>query len=137
MKYFNNPLNIRYASRNQWKGQIRPKCGFCQFSDSMFCYRAGFLLVRQYMKRGKVTYSQIIETFAPPSENNTSSYVSFVCDKMKVFPFDIPSSFYDVIQLLYFMSWFEQGSVNELSRLVDIIDWFRENTNFLRCRIIG
>ena len=75
----NNPLNIRYSVKNRWIGQTGETRGFCNFSSTVYCVRAcAYLLMRSYRKRGKRTYAELIETFAPPVENPTHDYVTFV-----------------------------------------------------------
>lgn len=82
MKYRNNPLNIRYNSANNWQGQLRPKNGFCQFSDLYHGFRAGVRLIIRYRSFGVKTIERIIGRFAPPSENKTEQYIDYVCKRM-------------------------------------------------------
>ena len=76
----NNPFNIRYNNFNHWKGLIgKDKYGFCIFYSMDFGLRAGIVLLRTYIKRYHLTnVSSIIKRFAPPSENNTHNYISFL-----------------------------------------------------------
>lgn len=80
MKYKNNPLNIRVGSN--WFGLAGSRNGFCEFDSVAYCIRASLMILRSYSLRGIVTIGDIIRTWAPPSENNTNSYVSFVCMKV-------------------------------------------------------
>lgn len=76
----NNPLNI-IKSNNRWKGKILngTDTKFEQFLDMRFGYRAGMIVLRTYITKYKLTsVSQIIERFAPSSENNTRAYISYV-----------------------------------------------------------
>lgn len=82
MKYRNNPLNIRHNPANNWRGQIRPKNGFCQFVDLYHGFRAGVRLIIRYRYYGITTIDKIIARFAPPSENKTDHYISYVCNRM-------------------------------------------------------
>lgn len=50
MKYKNNPFNIRYNPENNWKGQIEPKNGFCQFSDIRYGFRAAYIIIYNYSR---------------------------------------------------------------------------------------
>ena len=77
-----NPGNIR-NSRTTYKGEVVPSQdkAFKQFVSMAFGYRAMFVLIRYYYKRlGLKTIRQIINRYAPPVENNTSSYIQRVCD---------------------------------------------------------
>lgn len=108
----NNPLNIRYNKRNSWIGlSANPsRKGFCRFDRLVYCYRAAYIIIfRSYYNRGLRTYSAIINAYAPPTENDTCSYVDYVCNRLKVFPFDIPSSVNDRLSLLSAMSYYECG----------------------------
>lgn len=78
-----NPLNIRYSSKNNWKGLIGNQNGFCVFYDDAFCYRAGLYILHSYFRRGILLLEDIIETWAPPSENDTEAYVSYLCSRFK------------------------------------------------------
>lgn len=74
----NNPLNIRYAKRNQWKGQTGSQKGFCTFETLELGYRAALVLARNHVWKGNSTLAKLISVWAPESENNTGRYISFV-----------------------------------------------------------
>ena len=81
----NNPLNIRLSS-NCWLGKVTPSTDgeFEQFKSVEFGIRAGFIILRTYIRRHGVKYiTQLIERFAPASENNVTAYVTRVCDLSK------------------------------------------------------
>lgn len=114
MKYKNNPANIRYNSANIWLGQIEPKNGFCQFKDMEYGLRALMFLIRNYIvKHRKRSVSQIINRFAPVSENNTSAYIRFCTTFLSernysstvISPVD--GGFYALIQAI---CWFESNT---------------------------
>lgn len=110
----NNPLNIRYNPFNHWKGQIGFTRGFCDFSSLEFGIRTAIYLVKiSYAKKGCKTYYEIIRRFAPPTENNTDSYVRFVCDKLSVLPFDVPVTNSEWINLINVMSIYEGNPVSK------------------------
>lgn len=121
----NNPLNIRLNAANAWKGKITPNTdgAFEQFSDMAYGYRAALYLLRKYIKQGYTTIGSIITRWAPPSENNTNSYINHVVNIMNdtfgrnVTPFDaISSSDADSLcQMAYAMSIIENGNT-ELTR---------------------
>lgn len=141
MKYTrNNPLNIRYSEKNQWLGQTGERNGFCVFSEEKYGWRAAFVLLKNYYKKGYRSISQIIHRFAPASENPTSSYVSFVSDKLQQFGYEAYGvEFKDaqldlgndmvVVDLLVVMSMFESGQKCQSdyvrSQLKDFIQKFK------------
>lgn len=87
MKYKNNPFNIRFNHLNHWKGLLGNDRGFCTFMSLNYGIRtAAYLLMISYRKRGKRTYAELIETFAPSLENPTFKYVQFVTDRLGKFP---------------------------------------------------
>lgn len=77
----NNPLNIRLSGTN-WQGQITPSGdkSFCQFETMAYGYRAAMRNIRTYILGGTKTIEQIISKWAPTSENNTSGYITRVCN---------------------------------------------------------
>lgn len=77
----NNPLNIRRNPANRWQGRLQSPTDpqFEQFEDMLFGFRAAFVLIRTYMRqRGVSSLAQIVNLWAPPSENNTAAYISSV-----------------------------------------------------------
>lgn len=75
----NNPFNIKYSPKNLWKGKIPDDKKldriFEEFNSLHMGIRAGVLLIAGYINRGYDTVWQIISRFAPPSENDTRSYL--------------------------------------------------------------
>lgn len=126
MKYLNNPLNIRFAVNNNWKGVLGEVNGFCTFYSLKYGFRAAWLVLRSYRKRGIKSIKDIITTWAPPGENATYNYIKFVTDKMKLFPWDEINTEYDYVRLVFYMAWFEQGSLDGLPHLRDLFDVKRE-----------
>lgn len=80
----NNIFNIRTGEK--WIGRMPTggTNGFVDFVSVPYCVRAALCIIRSYNKRGIVDIESIINTWAPPSENNTSAYISFVCDRLSV-----------------------------------------------------
>jgi hypothetical protein len=76
----NNPLNIRHAG-NQWVGMRKvqtDKC-FVQFVSRKYGYRAAFVLLHNYIRKGKDTIGKIVAKWAPSSDgNNTQAYINYV-----------------------------------------------------------
>ena len=105
----NNPLNIRRNPANQWQG-LRPVQAdklFCQFKAMKWGLRAAIRLMENYIRRGAQTPRQIISRWAPPSENDTASYVRKACQRAGLDP-DFPVLFWaDSKKLLRAMCWIE------------------------------
>lgn len=79
-----NPLNIRLGKSKPWKGEIRPSqdVAFAQFKSMAFGYRAAFKLLRNYQElHGCRRLSDFISRWAPPSENDTQSYIATVAKR--------------------------------------------------------
>jgi hypothetical protein len=86
----NNPLNIRYNSVNNWKGQVSDDGGYVVFDTVENGLRAAALLLnRYYVGYGLKSVSGIIRRWAPAFENDTSAYVGHVSSKLRVLPGDI------------------------------------------------
>ncbi|MCH2025812.1 MAG: hypothetical protein MK172_08730 [Verrucomicrobiales bacterium] len=97
----NNPGNIR-ASSSAWQGKIpldlnmdstlvngNPvrKVDFEQFTEYRFGIRAMIKLLKNYQENeGLATIRGMITRWAPPFENNTSSYVTNVANKVGIDP---------------------------------------------------
>ena len=78
-----NPLNIRFSKDTNWMGsKLKSSKGFVVFATFGFGYRAAVMILRNYAKRGLTTVPQIIETWAPRSENNTVAYIKAVLDNL-------------------------------------------------------
>jgi len=87
-----NPGNIRDSIYNNWNGKTGVDgAGFVIFSDARFGIRAIGKTIDSYQRRSVLTIAQIIETWAPPSENNTASYIQSVAARMATSPDYIPS----------------------------------------------
>lgn len=75
----NNPLNIRNTA-NTWQGENTPDGStFETFVSMPYGYRAGMVLLHNYVKGGTDTLRKIISKYAPPSDNNpTDAYIANV-----------------------------------------------------------
>ena len=85
----NNPLNIRIG--NVWLGEVLdPKDpNFEQFTSMVYGVRAGFVLLRRYIRHyHRTTVPQVIAAWAPTTENETNKYVERVCELSKISPTD-------------------------------------------------
>lgn len=106
----NNPANIR-KSFTKWLGLVSPeKCkdsSFCEFTSMEFGIRAFLILCRTYrQKYGISSVTGFIHRFAPPSENQTDKYVSFVLSYMYSDKLHFESD-YDL--LAFYIFKFENG----------------------------
>ena len=76
----NNPGNIRHSS-SQWQGKSATQTDteYVQFDNPVWGIRALAKLLKNYQSRyGLNTINEIINRWAPPSENITSAYVDNV-----------------------------------------------------------
>lgn len=76
----NNPLNIR-KSKSVWQGTsaVANNTPFVRFKSNFWGWRAALLIMsRTYYERGWRTPKQIIEHWAPYTENDTLGYIKFV-----------------------------------------------------------
>lgn len=81
-----NPGNIR-QSRIRYKGEVHPSTDthFKQFETMAWGFRAMFVLLDTYRVRyGLKTLQQMIERYAPPSENDTTGYVNFITRRTRI-----------------------------------------------------
>ena len=90
----NNPGNIRHSD-DRWDGLSPEQTDgeFCQFVDPQHGIRViAKLMVVYQQKYGCGSVSQIINRWAPPSENDTGDYANFVASRLGVdvnFPIDV------------------------------------------------
>lgn len=79
----NNPGNIRHVPGTVWQGQSAQQTddAFVQFTDPVYGIRAIARIMRAYEKQGIHTLADAIDRWAPPNENNSSAYVSAVCQE--------------------------------------------------------
>ena len=108
-----NPGNIR-ITKDKWQGlrEVQEDKEFFQFTEMKWGYRAMIRTLQNYRKRhGCETIADFIRRWAPPTENNTVTYIRFVCEKMGV-----PSVFVPNVEnkaamcmFAYAISYFENG----------------------------
>lgn len=101
----NNPLNLVYSKNNNWHGQLRGQKGrFCAFESMVWGFRAAAMTLKKYITSyNRKTIRQIINAWAPPSENDTRNYAKFVADTSNV-GIDEPIVFTDMVRMLRIMS---------------------------------
>ena len=80
----NNPLNIRHSA-DHWQGAREEQTdkAFVQFNTMAYGYRAAWKTLQTYYKRLKekkkhFTVENIIQRWAPPTENDTKQYIRTV-----------------------------------------------------------
>lgn len=91
----NNPLNIRIG--NVWLGEVQEPTDpdFEQFISMYYGVRAGFVLMRRYIKHYKrTTIPAIISAWAPATENDTQRYIDHV-SQLSGIPIDAQLDFND------------------------------------------
>jgi hypothetical protein len=90
-----NPGNIRKDGL-MWKGEIEgTDKNFKTFRTMGYGYRAIFVTLNSYFKKGFNTITKIINRYAPSSENATQAYINFVSKQSGISP-DTILSFNDV-----------------------------------------
>ena len=110
----NNPCNIRISS-SAWLGKISPSQddAFEQFDTPEHGIRAAAKLFLTYFREYKLTTIQgLINRWAPPEENNTSSYVaqvSLVVGAQSCAPIDL-TNLTTLTNLIVGVIWHENGS---------------------------
>lgn len=91
----NNPLNIRIG--NKWQGEVKYPTdkAFEQFVSMEYGLRAGFIILRRYIRNyGRNTIARIVAAWAPANENNTRAYVLAVSKRTRL-NYDLPVRFQD------------------------------------------
>lgn len=81
----NNPGDFRTGE--PWQGAIGSEGGFITFSDITWGLRALALdIINNINGKGVDTISKFITKYAPPSENDTAGYISFVSAQTGIGP---------------------------------------------------
>ncbi|MBY5920421.1 virion protein [Ferrimonas balearica] len=71
-----NPGNIRHNPANPWLGMKGVDTGgFVRFGTPFYGLRAMAKVLLSYRQRGLYSLSQVISTWAPATENDTSAYI--------------------------------------------------------------
>jgi hypothetical protein len=117
----NNPLNI-VINGDKFQGEIIPSGDkrFKQFQSAAYGYRAGFVTLGTYLtKYNRNTVEKIINSWAPPFENDTVNYVTLV-EKWSGVPKDkvlTLESGVDYLQIVAAMSRVENGVISLISEV--------------------
>ena len=116
----NNPGNIRDVPGQTWRGQIGVSdSGFVIFSDPTYGIRAMGIILDNYRDLYDLrTIREMITRWAPPAENPTESYITFVSN-MTGIPADRRITFFtwwrDKNKIVKAMIEFESGMRNQYS----------------------
>ena len=108
----NNPLNIRIG--NTWLGERSNPTdpAFEEFVSMAYGIRAAFVILRRYIRRyHRDTIQQIIQTWAPVTENATQKYIDCVCHRTGLRP-DVAIAYEDretMCKLVQAMAFVECG----------------------------
>lgn len=123
-----NPGNIR-ITKDKWQGlrEVQEDKEFFQFKAMKWGYRAMIRTLQNYRKRhGCETIADFIRRWAPPTENNTVTYIRFVCEKMGVPSVFVPNveSKPAMCMMAYAIAYFENGvepQMEEISEGWDLL----------------
>lgn len=85
----NNPGNLRFIVSNPWNGQVGDDGGYGIYSSAPLGTRALGKQLLKYSNAGRRTVRDVIATWAPPNENNTTAYVLDVAAQLGVDPDEI------------------------------------------------
>lgn len=120
-----NPANIRRSS-TKWAylRKTQSDTQFCQFTEMKYGIRAFFVLMRTYRyKYGLKTPSQILQRFAPPSENDLNAYRSFLSSHL----IDIEKPILSDLMYCIFAKWifrYESNFICSTAYLEDLLKEF-------------
>ena len=102
----NNPGNIKKGSK--WIGLsfLQSDKHFCKFQSIEYGIRAIFKILETYRrKHGINTMASMIYRWAPPSENNTVSYINIVKKRTNINPDELLSiiEYPKIVEAIIFM----------------------------------
>lgn len=118
----NNPLNIR-KSAAKWKGEVQPSIdpAFKQFRTMAYGYRAAIVTLRTYQRKYHLrSITEMINRWAPDSENNTKAYIDTVSKRTGI-PSGFPVNMDDghvACQIVAAMSYVENGVAAKMQDVV-------------------
>lgn len=83
----NNPGNLEFSKTNPWSGQTGDDGRFAKFETPEHGIRALGRNLLSYQRQGIDTVGDIINRWAPPTDNNnTDAYIKSVCAQLGVTP---------------------------------------------------
>jgi hypothetical protein len=119
----NNPANLRGADV-PWFGKTGYRNGFSVFSKMEYGVTALHTDLSAKLAKGVNTIDKIITMFAPPSENNTASYIKFAVQKTGLSK-DAILNKNDIPVLMHAIMLMETGTnlgVNSIVRIVNSVN---------------
>lgn len=127
-----NPGNIE-RSKDVFQGEVVPSQDkrFKQFQNMAYGYRAMFVTLDTYRKRGLDTIEKIVRSWAPPVENHTDLYISSV-ERWSGVPRNkrlTQFSGEDYIQIVAAMSRMENGIAADMA---DVLTGFAKQDRIKR-----
>lgn len=115
-----NPLNIRIG--NTWLGEL--PCPddneFEQFVSMQYGIRAGYVILRRYMRRYHLdTIRLIVSRWAPSSENHTENYIQSVSASMGISPdirlkYEDAETMYKLVDAMIYVECGEHVDMNKI-----------------------
>lgn len=122
----NNPGNIR-KSGDWFNGEVQTSnCCFKAFESMDYGYRAMFVILYNDIKAGKNSVSQLINEWAPPSENNTNSYLEKIEALTGLSPWD------KIGQSNLLAGWFMDNKFKKLVRAMSVLEIGHVNESELK-----
>lgn len=108
----NNPLNLRFIPdpARAWNGQSGNDGGYGIYSSPAFGVRAGSKQLQKDFAGGDVSLSDLIYSWAPPTENNTEAYLADVAQRTGLdpqAPLDLQGNLPAIVNA---MIWHENGA---------------------------
>ena len=117
----NNIFNIR-ATSEVWQGQVGQRRGFVEFQTEKMAVRAWLKLMKTYReKHGLDTIEKIVNRFAPPSENNTQAYITFLATNVHKAADQPLESHEDYARLGAAMAWYETNTRYAAMRVYEMM----------------
>jgi hypothetical protein len=105
----NNPLNIKESAKWNGESALDLDKTFEEFTAPEYGFRAGYIILLQYLERGDNNINSILHKWAPANtdeKNHTTNYVDYVADKMQMSPVEYISPAM-LPELMLYMSVFE------------------------------
>lgn len=124
----NNPGNIVLTPGQYWQGEVQgTDTRFKTFMSMPYGYRAIFVTLNSYIKKGYDTIDKIINRYAPPHENETSSYAKTVSRMTGISP-DQPVTFnrpQDIVAIVEAISYVENGIKADPNQVIEGYKMFK------------
>ena len=115
----NNPGNITKTT-GLWQGEVvSSHKRFKQFINLAYGYRAIFIVLRSYIDKGYDTIEKIITRYAPPSENDTLSYIKNVSKRTGI-PSNKKVSFFNISEIKKIVAAIVKSEVGITANVDDI-----------------